>query len=149
MRIGHASRPEYCADSRRPNREHCANAESFAGEGVRLVRVKSLQVKATKAPCPKALHCDKFVAAICRIFTLLPKRLASFAEWRRGWCHRFFGCGRRRDGREEFASTGCWRMPAHIMSAVPWGRARESEARLWVAGHRVNLLLPSSGCAPN
>ena len=43
-----ASGPGYGADIPRPNREHFADAESFASEGVRLVRVKSLQVKASE-----------------------------------------------------------------------------------------------------
>ena len=35
-------------------------------------------------------------------------------------------------------------------SAAAWGRARESEVRVWVAGRRVNLLLALSPfCAPN
>ena len=45
-----ASRPGYGADIPRPNREHFADAESFAGEGVRLVCVKSLQVPCAGSP---------------------------------------------------------------------------------------------------
>ena len=43
---------------------------------------------ATNAPCQKAAHCDKSVAAFCRILTILRLRRSTLAEWLRGWCLR-------------------------------------------------------------
>jgi hypothetical protein len=42
-----ANRPAYGADFSHPNRDHLADTKSFTHEGVRLVCVKSHQVKAT------------------------------------------------------------------------------------------------------
>jgi hypothetical protein len=93
----------------------------------------------------KATNCDKFIAAFCRNLTLVRLRLASLAEWRRGWCLPKIARRYGQDKREIFALMGCWRMFRYCHR----GRARESEARWCVAGRRVNLLLASPGCAPN
>ena len=48
--------------------------------------------------------------------------------------------------REKFALVRCCRMLRSYHGAVAWGRARESEARLWVAVRRVKVVPP---CLPS
>ena len=63
MRTGHihGQQAAYRADILRPNRDHFADAESWFSQGVRLVRVKSLQVKATNGdPCALPNNHEKF-----------------------------------------------------------------------------------------
>jgi len=49
--------PGYGADIPRPNRDHFADAESFAGEGVRLMCMKSLRLKAAKGDKLQQIRC--------------------------------------------------------------------------------------------
>jgi hypothetical protein len=56
----------------------------------------------------------------------------------------------RQDECEIFALNGCSGMfLSTFVNALAWHRVRESKIRLYVAGRRVNLLLASSGCAPD
>jgi hypothetical protein len=64
-----ANRPVYGADIPRPNLDHFADAESFAGEGVKLVRVKSLRLKAAKGDKCAMSKGDKLQQIRCRILS--------------------------------------------------------------------------------
>ena len=61
------SRLGYGVDIPRPNRDHFADAESFAGEGVRLVRVKSLRLKAANGGKCAVAKGDKLRQVCCRL----------------------------------------------------------------------------------
>ena len=61
------SRTDYGADIPRPSRDYFADAESFAGEGVRLVCVKSLRLKAANGGKFTVVKGDKLRQVRCRI----------------------------------------------------------------------------------
>lgn len=61
------SRPGYGADIPRPIRDYFADAESFAGEGVRLVCVKSLRLKAANGGKCAVAKGDKLRQVCCRL----------------------------------------------------------------------------------
>ena len=120
------------------------------GQGVRRPCDKSLRLKAANGGKFAVAKGDKLRQVRCRI---LPQFVTGADA------ARFVG----RMAKGMVSSENCPQIRARqtreirldgMLADAPLlspggGRARESEARLCVAGRRVNLLLASSGCAPN
>lgn len=99
------------------------------------------------APCQIVANCNKFVAAFCRLLSTRRIRASPASTTVRGWCHRFFACGWRRDECEIFALNGCSGMfLSTFVNASAGCCARESGVPLWVAGLRVKVVSP---CCPD
>jgi hypothetical protein len=91
-----ASRPVYGADIPHPNRDHFADAESFASEGVRLVCVRCLQVKATKGDkcaLPKGGTLRQIRCRLLSHFDIAANAARFIGRMAKGMVSSFFACG--------------------------------------------------------
>ena len=142
FRVGHGrglDKATYGVNTLLPKRDHLADAESFAGEGVRLVRVKSLQVKAPPGDKCAMSKGVKLQQIRCRF--LLDFDSVANADHLVGRTASLF---RLRMEARQPRGIRFGRMPEDA-PLTSWrsrgGLVRESEVRLWVAGQRVKIFL--------
>jgi hypothetical protein len=126
-----ASKPPMARILARTNRGDCADAESFAGEGVRLVRVKSLQVKTTKGDkcaMSKGVTLRQIHQRILPHFDSAANAARFVGRMAKGMVSSFF---RLRMKARQPRGIRLDRLLADVPLTswlVAWGRARESEA---------------------